>query len=798
MLDRLYKLLDELPMVQRNRNEFTATVGDGKGGLFVYNPDGTKKPGYVLARVDQIGVIEVRCRKVTEQHGWPVRVAKAVDGVWEIIEEDAEEAIHYAGDRGGNVGPHRWTHQLNGSDPDMVEGLRFRPLLTEPTKTPSLSVKLLPYHYTYGGTRKYWPGGEVDLTSEVPTTGSEQKLIVVYLNPSTNTASYVAGSAVVPYVPGSKGIPFTGDDIANLSTSGYLCSVALRLYTGQAEILWSDFIADVRDFASVDASYPVSSDPVTDITDAVAGENLSIRDRVYLSLSDGKWYKTDSDATATVKMSPMRGFATEAITASSTGTVRFQGVLGGFTSLTAGAEVYASTTAGGITQTKPAVTDGGGQIAIDRAGQAVSTTEILVQPSHVEFAARETLANNATLTIEHFADAATMTRNIIATILTAEAGSSLESYADTNQDVGVPLRGPSGAGATESSGSQTGTPTYIGNYSGTDYWEAQSFQCTAGRLSQITVTLDANSGSPTGDITWEIQGNSGGLPDNSVLQSGTFTPVPSSQNTITVTNGIFLAASTTYWLVLHAPAQATGVAYKWQAASSGTYANGQRAYAPSPGTSWTANSYDQMFTVTTSPVSVGDKLAQGFQVTGAQTVGSVQLYMKKTGSPTGTMTLRIETDSGGDPSGTLVDANATTTVAESSLTTSYGDIAFAFATSFSISGSTQYHIVLSTDRSTDTSNYVLWGADASSPSYANGEMKSEASSVWSAESKDAIFDVLGEETEYQEPLSIRRWSGGDGDCAVRYDDGSAGDASTKTTFKNTTGSPVDMTGIVRL
>ena len=316
-------------------------------------------------------------------------------------------------------------------------------------------------------------------------------------------------------------------------------------------------------------------------------------------------------------------------------------------------------------------------------------------------------------------------------------------------------------------------------------------------MSQITFDLGANTGTPTGTITWEIQSDDTGDPSNSVLQTGTHAPTASATNTVSVTDGIFLAATTTYWLVLYSTsAQTSGNYWQLVAKSTGTYADGQRAYASSPYTSWTTDAYDCKCTITTAAASVGDKLSQGFQATGAQTIGSVELYLAKVGTPAGTMTLRIETDDAGDPSGTLVDANATTTLGESTLATSYGAISFAFATAFAISGSTQYHIVLSTDRSTDTSNYVLWGADASAPSYANGEMKSEASSVWAAESKDGIFDVLGESTDYDEPCVIGRWSGGTRDCAVRYDDGSAGDEDTKTTFKNVTGSSVDMTCFV--
>ena len=540
-----------------------------------------------------------------------------------------------------------------------------------------------------------------------------------------------------------------------------------------------------------------SAGATIDIT-GTAGENLSERDNVYLNPDDGEWYRIDIDADPP-ECAAERGVVAESggIASSSTGAIRKKGVLSGYTGLTAGEPVFASTVAGGYTQTKPNPTDGGGQVVIAQMGFASSTTAVFVDPKAVEYVERESLANNGTLTIEHHDDEAARTRQVSAFIVSADAAATMAEYADSNQDVGVPLRGPSGAGATETI-DQTGTSALIGDLGGTEYWQAQSFQCTAGRLSQITVTLDANAGSPTGDITWEIQTDSSG-PSGSVLQTGTFTPTPSAQNTIPVTNGIFLAASTTYWLVLYPPDQSTGNGYKWTGKAVGTYANGQRAYSTNGGSSWTADAYDLKCSITTAAVSVGDKLAQSFQCT-ADTCDTVELYLKKVGTPTGTMTLRIETDSTGEPSGSLADANATVTLGESTLGTSYADVEFDFSTDFALSASTTYWLVLSTDRSTDTSNYVLWGSDASSPSYASGEMKSEASSTWSAESKDAVFAVLSPSVSYNEPCVIGRVSGGTRDVGVRFDDAGtpATDADTKTTFKNVTGSTVDLTCIVRL
>jgi hypothetical protein len=136
-----------------------------------------------------------------------------------------------------------------------------------------------------------------------------------------------------------------------------------------------------------------------------------------------------------------------------------------------------------------------------------------------------------------------------------------------------------------------------------------------------------------------------------------------------------------------------------------------------------------------------DKLAQSFQIGSAAQISRARLYLKKTGSPAGTLTVRIETDSAGDPSGTLAHTNATTTGLESALTTSYALIDFGF-TRFELTADTTYWLVLSTDRGASGTDYISWGADTSSPAYSLGEMKSEQAAAWGSESADAVFSVL--------------------------------------------------------
>src|SRR5512139_2935445 len=317
--------------------------------------------------------------------------------------------------------------------------------------------------------------------------------------------------------------------------------------------------------------------------------------------------------------------------------------------------------------------------------------------------------------------------------------SELAEYATSNQNSDVALRGPSGAGAETDINTSDIDTCPVGKYdTANTYREAQSFQVTAGRLSTIKVTWEANVGSPVGTVTWGVRSTN---EDGTVLATGTFTPTPSGEDIITVVDGPFLASATTYYLRIESTqAQSNSNAWIWKGQLGSSYADGGRTYSNNGG-AWTATCGDMECSITTTAVSLLDKLSQSFQVSITAYCSSAKLWLKKVGAPAGTMTLRIETNNAGIPSGNLVNASATATIAENTLTTSYTQIEFIFAGTFSLSASTTYWLVLSTDRVASATNYVLWGAD-NSPTYASGEMKSETGAVWSAESKDACFLVI--------------------------------------------------------
>jgi hypothetical protein len=146
--------------------------------------------------------------------------------------------------------------------------------------------------------------------------------------------------------------------------------------------------------------------------------------------------------------------------------------------------------------------------------------------------------------------------------------------------------------------------------------------------------------------------------------------------------------------------------------------------------------------------SVGDNdlrhwRSQGFQVDSDGKVGYISLWLKKVLVPTGTLTVSIQTDAAGLPSGTNVTNGVSTTVTATDLSTSYGWINFFFFIPPSLTAATQYHMVLKRSVADDATNYVIWGADASAPGYAEGtgEVYKLSTTTWSSEATDHAFCV---------------------------------------------------------
>jgi hypothetical protein len=545
-------------------------------------------------------------------------------------------------------------------------------------------------------------------------------------------------------------------------------------------------------------------DGALDVTGAT-GESWTIRDDLYLDEASNTWFKVDIDAVP-AKIGAIRGTALAAATHPSSGNrIRREGIVTGYTGLTAGGKLYASPTAGGYTQTKPSVTTGSGQVVVCEIGYAISTTSAFIDKDRpIEYLKRDFLLVGGTLAITHHSDSQGRTRTPDA-YLASNTEDVKATYASSNQDAAIALkRIPTGSTVTVDAAGVT--ESAVGDVGGTDFRLAQQFTpAVSGYLTSITFRTGVTVGSPTVFPSYGVYTNNAisTIPTNTALTGSTGTLAAwSSSSTITIsyTGGPWLTAGTSYWFVLQLSAmQASGVTYMVLRNTAGAYASGVMKWdtttgASFPGT-WAngAGTNDMRMTVTTAVIF--DRLAQGVAVGSTDEFTRVQLYLKRTGTLTGDLTAYLYfNDGGGNP---LTAVATSEVVAASSVGTSYGYVTFSFATPVSVLGDTAPFIALGTTDVYSASNYIEWGVDTSSPSYTGGQMLTLSNSSWAAASPaaDGCFILYGVGTYFDQPVDVGL---GSPVIEAHYGDGSYASQDTITTFENVYNVLINATVRVRM
>lgn len=160
------------------------------------------------------------------------------------------------------------------------------------------------------------------------------------------------------------------------------------------------------------------------------------------------------------------------------------------------------------------------------------------------------------------------------------------------------------------------------------------------------------------------------------------------------------------------------------------------------------------------------KLAQAFIPSASMGMSHVRLRLLRAGNAVGNLTVKLYSDTevangwllgvvgrselgvttilglGTSRPDTLETNGTSESVSAIKLGSAWRWVTFNFATPPSLVSGTKYWLVLETSGTFDASNHVKWGADGSSPSYADGEMLGYDGS-WQDLSKDAIFEVYG-------------------------------------------------------
>lgn len=133
-----------------------------------------------------------------------------------------------------------------------------------------------------------------------------------------------------------------------------------------------------------------------------------------------------------------------------------------------------------------------------------------------------------------------------------------------------------------------------------------------------------------------------------------------------------------------------------------------------------------------TPTAAGQAYAQSFVNGATRLVDRIDLRMKRTGSPGGTMTATIYTDSSNLPSAVKDNYSVSRAVAISSVSTSYGWVMFTFERPVVLLASTTYHVVVTTSGYTRSAgvNELSWAKNGAT-GFSGGHASSYNGTAWS-------------------------------------------------------------------
>jgi hypothetical protein len=137
-------------------------------------------------------------------------------------------------------------------------------------------------------------------------------------------------------------------------------------------------------------------------------------------------------------------------------------------------------------------------------------------------------------------------------------------------------------------------------------------------------------------------------------------------------------------------------------------------------------------------------ISQGFQVSPGDTADVVSLDLKRIGSPSGDVWVEIQGDSSGKPDNSTIANGTSDKITASSVGTSdFTLYNFTFPSAFTLSDSTQYHIVVKADYDVNGSDYIAMSNAGSGNPYANGQLCLYNPTSWTGYADvDLLFKVI--------------------------------------------------------
>ncbi len=91
-----------------------------------------------------------------------------------------------------NIGSHHQQHEWRGGDEVFIDSRQFLPGMVGPTNPPSMKVIVKPFTYYTDRWRRFTEETSIDLTSEIPASGSG-KLLLVAFDLDDDEVDYISG-----------------------------------------------------------------------------------------------------------------------------------------------------------------------------------------------------------------------------------------------------------------------------------------------------------------------------------------------------------------------------------------------------------------------------------------------------------------------------------------------------------------------------------------------------------------------------------------------------------------------------
>lgn len=182
---------------------------------------------------------------------------------------------------------------IGSAFPTIWPGEKLRPGIVRKSDTGGLYVYLEPHFYLRHGVYTFFPGENVDLSSNLPGSGL-QRWVLVCVDPDTGAAALLNGTAI------STDLTLTWASVGDIDIGDYLPRCAVRVYNGQTTAIEREGdVVDARLW--LDGGTPTYKNNLTATTAPTvnddSGDGYTVGS-IWINTSSGNIYMCQ-DATAT-------------------------------------------------------------------------------------------------------------------------------------------------------------------------------------------------------------------------------------------------------------------------------------------------------------------------------------------------------------------------------------------------------------------------------------------------------------------------------------------------------------------